>query len=159
MPYADFARSAVVLDNVRLGKQRVETLQIMQVLTRLRWDNNSGVIEAFEPKGWRTHPVVLMWRGFAGALMGYQSAVCSEWAERGFTDTCAVKTAGLLAESGFPTAATPPPWLGEPALHLSHRSNLVRKDPRLYGPRFVGVPADLPYVWPVEPPSAATRPR
>ncbi|WP_344904429.1 hypothetical protein [Actinomadura meridiana] len=41
-----------------------------------------------------------------------------------------------------------PPWLGDPALHRSHRSALVRKDPDFYGPRFPGVPADLPYVWP-----------
>ena len=32
---------------------------------------------------------------------------------------------------------------------MSHRSSLVRKDPDRYGPRFPGVPPDLPYVWPV----------
>jgi hypothetical protein len=42
-----------------------------------------------------------------------------------------------------------PPWLGDPALHLSHRSALLRKDPGFYGPLFPGDPDDLPYVWPV----------
>ena len=32
LPYPDFAESAKVLDNKRLGKQRVECLQIMKAL-------------------------------------------------------------------------------------------------------------------------------
>lgn len=44
---------------------------------------------------------------------------------------------------------TIPPWLGMRALHLSHQSNLVRKDPEHYGRLFQNVPGDLPYVWPV----------
>jgi len=42
-----------------------------------------------------------------------------------------------------------PPWLGDTALHRSHQSALLRKDPQRYGPSFPGVPDDLPYVWPV----------
>jgi hypothetical protein len=35
-------------------------------------------------------------------------------------------------------------------LHLSHRSNLLRKDPIHYGPLFEdGLPDDLEYIWPV----------
>ena len=41
-----------------------------------------------------------------------------------------------------------PPWVGDEALHLSHRSALVRKDPEHYRPIFGYVPDDLPYVWP-----------
>jgi len=40
-----------------------------------------------------------------------------------------------------------PPWLGDEALHRSHRSALLRKDPEYYG-RFFDEPLDLPYVWP-----------
>ncbi len=149
MPYLDFRRSAQLLDDKRLGKQRVETLQIMQVLTGLRWDNNVGVIEPYQPKGWRTHPAVLMWRGFESALVGYQKAVCSAWTSRGFNDTCAQKTVGLLQASDLPSSIVLPPWLGQAALHLSHRSNLIRKDPDVYTPLFAGVPPDLPYLWPV----------
>jgi hypothetical protein len=46
-------------------------------------------------------------------------------------------------------AAARPAWLGDPALHRSHQSALLRKDPEFYGPRFPEVPNDLPYVWPV----------
>ena len=42
-----------------------------------------------------------------------------------------------------------PPWLGNEALHASHRSNLLRKDPGFYGRYGWTEPADLPYVWPV----------
>ena len=153
LPYADFDRSAAALDSRRLGKQRVETLQVMQVLLGLRWDNDRATIQAYEPKGWRTHPVVLMWRGYEAALGDYQRAVCTAWRGLGFRDTCETKTTGLLAESGRPLAVVLPPWLGDPALHASHRSNLVRKDPDVYGPLFPGVDADLPYLWPVAPPT------
>jgi hypothetical protein len=43
-----------------------------------------------------------------------------------------------------------PPWLGDPAFHLSHRAALVRKDPDHYRPLFGDVDPNLPYVWPVQ---------
>jgi Pyrimidine dimer DNA glycosylase len=122
----------------------------MQVLLGLRWDPARGVIEAYTPKGWRTHPVVLMWRGFESVLGDYQQAVCAEWVRRGFRDTCSAKTTGLLLESGLARSPGRPDWLGQPSLHLSHQSNLIRKDPAVYAERFPGVPDDLPYVWPVQ---------
>ena len=42
-----------------------------------------------------------------------------------------------------------PPWLGDDALHRSHRSSLLRKDPDHYRPLFADERADLDYVWPV----------
>ncbi len=156
LPYADFDRCAAVLDNMRLGKQRVETLQIIQVLVRLRWNNTAGVIESFAPKGWRNHPAVLMWQGYESALAAYQDATCREWTSRGFNDTCQRKTTGLLVAAGRDGGGglQDPPWLGDEALHRSHQSNLVRKDPEFYAPIFVGVPPDLPYVWPTASPGS-----
>ena len=123
----------------------------MQVLLELRWDNTAGVITPFAAKGWRNHPAVLMWRGYEAALTAYQDATCDEWVRRGFNDTCQRKTRGLLvaADRADLDALTLPPWLGDEALHRSHQSNLVRKDPAVYGAMFPGVPADLEYVWPV----------
>lgn len=112
-------------------------------------------------KCWRTHPVVLMWQGYEAGLAAYQQSVCAEWTSRGFADTCRAKTDGLLAtahDSGHESGTTPP-WMGVEALHLSHQSNLVRKDPAVYGPVFPGVPDDLPYVWPVTPPEPVKRRR
>jgi hypothetical protein len=75
LPFPDFADSAASLDPRRLGKQRVEVLQIVRAIT---W-----------PKyGWRNHPATNMWRGFEEALGAYGVAICREWCARGFADTC-----------------------------------------------------------------------
>lgn len=148
MPYPDFDRSVRVLDTKRLGKQRVETLQIMQVLLALRWDPDLGRPVEHPPKGWRNHPAVVMWRRYERALLEYQRLTCAAWVERGFGDTCAAKTAGLVAERSLPERSLPP-WVGDDALHRSHQSNLIRKDPEVYAALFPGVPGDLPYHWPV----------
>lgn len=141
LPFADFDRSAGALDSVRLGKQRVETLQVMRALT----------IPGY---GWRHHPAVRMWRGFRPALMAYQDAVCDAWERRGHADTCRVKTlaeldAGRLDGAAYRARDFPlPPWFGDEAFHRSHRSNLLRKDPEFYEGIAGDVPPDLPYVWP-----------
>ena len=141
----------MLLDNKRLAKQRVETLQIMQVLVGLRWNNAVGEIEVFQPRGWRSHPAVLMWQGYELALLDYQRQVCGVWTARGFKDTCYPKTLGLVSRwhGGTPPPYVDPPWLGDEAVHRSHRSNLIRKDPEFYGPLFPEVSGDEPYVWPV----------
>jgi hypothetical protein len=51
-----------------------------------------------------------------------------------------------------------PPWLGDEAFHLSHRSALVRKDPDHYRPLYPDAPDDLPYVWPVPKPEVVAVP-
>jgi hypothetical protein len=145
LPYADFERSARVLDAKRLGKQRVETIQVVRALT---W---SGY-------GWANHPAALMWKGYEEALGRYGLTCCEIWTDLGFGDTCAATIATDLRAAGVFTIRTQaeladagalPPWLGDEELHRSHRSALVRKDPEHYGPEFPDVPDDLPYVWPV----------
>ncbi len=151
LPYPDFDRSAAVLDDRRLGKQRVEALQILHVLLGLRWNLATGTIEDFTPRAWRSHPAVLMWVDHEQVLLRYQRSVCVTWMARGFNDTCYEKSVGLVSlwtATGGDGAAEPP-WLGGEALHRSHQSNLIRKDPETYQPLFPGVPGDLPYVWPV----------
>jgi len=134
LPYADFAESARVLDRQRLGKQRVENLQIMKALV-------TGV-------GWVNHPATKMWRGSECALMEYQYAICDEWVSRGYKDTCAIK-AQELHDSVCSGDYTNPPWLGSEAFHASHRSNLLRKDPAWYSRFGWTEPDNLEYVWPV----------
>jgi hypothetical protein len=137
LPYAGFAESAAVLDDKRLGKQRVETLQILRALYR-------------EKYGWKRHPAVLMWQGYEAALACYGVAVCDEWIRRGRQDTCKDKILEEVLESTGThdvCSAPRPPWLGDERLHASHRSSLLRKDPDHYGSRFSD-PDDLPYFWP-----------
>lgn len=145
LPYLDFARSAAVLDVKRLGKQRVECLQVLRGLTVPTY-------------GWRHHPAVRMWQGHLEALGRYTLEVCRVWTEGGRADTCAATFRHDLAaaagvteirdQAALGAAGLLPPWLGDPALHVSHRSALLRKDPGFYGPIWPGVPDDLPYVWP-----------
>lgn len=136
LPYASFAESARVLDNKRLGKQRVEVLQILRTL-------------AGESRGWVNHPAVRMWRGYSKCLAAYGTAVCAEWKGRGFRDETAGKILETSARIEQDSAALDPPWLGDPLFHRSHQSNLIRKNPQHYSRFFTDVPDDLPYLWPV----------
>ncbi|WP_374118855.1 MSMEG_6728 family protein [Allokutzneria sp. A3M-2-11 16] len=140
LPHADFAASAAVLDDRRLGKQRVEALQILRALV---WPEY----------GWKRHPAVTMWRGFTRALVGYGVEMCREWGARGHADSTVDSllefSGGEVPDQGeLIDAGAVPPWLGDEAVHLSHRSALVRKAPEHYRRFFPDVPDDLPYAWP-----------
>jgi hypothetical protein len=145
LPVPDFVESARLLDSPRLGKQRVETLQVLRALE-------------LPDYGWTSHPVVHMWRGRTAALVVYGLAMVRVWRERGFADS----THTLIAEFAPDVADAPqeelarggllPSWVGDEALHRSHRSNLLAKDPGFYRPLFRPLfgsePDDLPYLWP-----------
>ncbi|HEX2065706.1 MAG TPA: MSMEG_6728 family protein [Candidatus Thermoplasmatota archaeon] len=137
LPYPDFAASARVLDRQRLGKQRLEALHLLRILR--------GVEEG---RGWRNHPALRMWRGHENALARYGIAVCTEWRRRGYADTRLPEFLKLVDRR---RSFRRPPWLGDPAFHASHRSNLLRKDPLWYGQFGWSERADLPYVWPKGP--------
>lgn len=139
LPFPDLRVSCQVLDDRRLGKQRVETYQVLRALT---WPQYA----------WKNHPAVRMWRGFVPGLVAYGLASCAEWTRRGYADSVAPQ---LLAWTGGrpPEGYGLPPWFGLEALHLSHRSALLRKEPEYYRPRFRAAgladePDDLPYLWP-----------
>lgn len=139
LPLHSFRASVEVLDRQRLGKQRVEVVQLLRAL-------------AGETKGWSNHPAAAMWRGHERALAVYGVAACDAWTSRGYLDTCLPKIVDLA--DLFPASSSAmPPWLGDEAFHLAHRSNLRRKDPGFYSPDRLGsawdVPDDLPYLWPV----------
>ena len=127
LPYADFTQSAKVLDYKRLGKQRVEALQILNAIRG-------------QSKGWRNHPCTVMWRKNEQALIKYAIVICEEWISRGYKDSLLPR---FQAEVTTPNPEMPA-WLGFHKLHLSHQSNLVRKDSEFY--KFQ-VPNNLLYVW------------
>jgi hypothetical protein len=145
LPYPDFERSARALDTKRLGKQRVEVIQVVRALTTPGY-------------GWANHPATLMWKGFEEALGRYGLTCCDVWTELGFGDTCASTIRIDLADAGVTAirsqvelarAGALPGWLGDDDFHRGHRSALLRKDPDHYRDRFPGTPDDLPYIWPV----------
>jgi hypothetical protein len=145
LPYPDMLRSARCLDDRRLGKQRVEALQVLRALT---WPGY----------GWQHHPAVNMWRGFEVAVSTYGLTMCQVWVDLGRADTCAatittdLRSAGLggpVSEEDL-DATLLPPWWGDPRLHSSHQASLVRKDPTFYRPQFPDVDPEMPYWWPVD---------
>lgn len=139
LPYADFAASARVLDRRRLGKQRVEALQVLRGL----------VVPGY---GWRHHPAVKMWAGCEEALVRYGLEMCAAWTALGHADTVAatlLDTCGpARTQEELAAAGALPAWLGREDVHRSHRAALVRKDPDFYGPLFPGEDPEEPYVWP-----------
>lgn len=110
----DFDSCAVVLDNRRLGKQRVEALQILHALTTPDY-------------GWQNHPAVRMWRGYTRALKEYYNCMLNEWEQRGFRN---LKLKYFYQST---RRIEYPPWLTVPNLKYTHRANLLRKDPVYYG--------------------------
>jgi hypothetical protein len=138
LPYDDFARSARVLDYRRLGKQRVETYQLLKALL----DPN--------PKGWVNHPAAKMWRGHELRLVTYGVAICDEWLRRGYRDGCRDKILSYADRAPFTRDTWYPDWLGNEQFHASHRSNLLRKSPEFYSQYGWTESPDLEYIWPVK---------
>jgi hypothetical protein len=138
LPYSNFHLCAEVLDRQRLGKQRVEALQILRALRQ-------GPITQGRATGWYNHPAVQMWKSYETGLMLYLREICAEWVRLGYKDTCweKAKLLGHRCEN-----ALLPDWLGNESFHLSHQSNLLRKNPTHYSQFFMSISNDLPYVWP-----------
>ncbi len=53
-----------------------------------------------------------------------------------------------MSQDELTAAGLLPRWIGDDQVHLSHRSNLIRKDASFYGAIFPTTPGDLEYVWP-----------
>jgi hypothetical protein len=129
LPYPDFNKVAKCLDYRRLGKQRVEAMQILNILTGKS-----------TKKGWRSHPAVLMWRGFEESLKLYHDIMIQEWIDRGYNNT--------MKQFNVPDRVDMPYWMGDREFHRSHKSNLLRKDPSYYREFWPNERDDLEYVWP-----------
>lgn len=129
LPYADYEKSAKVLDFRRLGKQRLEAYQIYSTITQNR-------------TAWAKHPAVKMWGGYELALAYYYNTIREEWVKRGYNNTMPEIVIGCRQIQN-------PFWFGDERLHASHRSNLLRKDRECYSQFGWTEPDDLPYFWPV----------
>jgi hypothetical protein len=103
VPYDDFEAIASCLDYRRLGKQRVECMQILNALT-------TGT-------GWIHHPATRMWADFPAALRRYQAVIIREWINRGYHNTMAIPRSGGRIRM--------PDWWGGP-IHTPCRSVIQR---------------------------------
>lgn len=133
LPDPSFAESARVLDNKRLGKQRIECKQILNAIV------NGG--------GWARHPAVRMWIGYEGALIKYYNVIVTEWKYRGYKHNMKL---GPLVRGRDQWDPPMPPWLGLEVFHKSHKSKLISKYPEHYSLIWPTVSDQLPYFWPVD---------
>jgi len=133
LPDSNFETSAKILDYRRLGKQRVETLQLLQCLLG-------------DKKGWSNHPAAKMWQGHTNALVLYGVSICQEWIRRGYKDTCLEKIQAYWCDE---LSSDLPCWMANEDFFAAHRSNLLRKQPEYYGKFNWTEPNTLEYIWPV----------
>lgn len=134
LPYYSFTESLQSLDNKRLGKQRLEALQIISIIEgRPKKDGSPR-------KGWKNHPCVIMWTPYVAALKQYFNISLNVWINRGFTNN--------MQPEPIPSGIILPYWLGFSKFHASHRSNLLRKDYDYYyyTHGWEDNPED-PYIW------------
>jgi hypothetical protein len=117
----------------RLGKQRVETLQILNALSDPSY-------------GWQNHPAVIMWQGYENSLIRYGEAICEAWIARGYKDTCLGKI--RAKKENFDGPDERPWWLGNIQLHASHRGMLHSKNPKFYAMFQADFGPELEYWWP-----------
>ena len=128
LPYKDFQKSFDVLDYRRLGKQRVEAMQILNIL-----------LDRTDRPGWRNHPIVRMWDGYAPALQLYHNMCIDEWIKQGYNNN--MKHEVITNDIVYPN------WLGNEKFHSSHRANLLRKDYNYYSQFGWSENSELPYIW------------
>lgn len=128
--------TADLLDRQRLGKQRVEAKQIINILEH--FDNTQD-----NKKAWFNHPVCQMWIGYTEHLKKYFNIISGEWVARGYKHNM-----GFYAVDEEKSEA--PYWIAWPELRYSHMASLFRKDPREYWGRFEFPCAynEFGYVWP-----------
>ena len=142
LPYADFTKSARCLDDKRLGKQRVEAFQIINVLTVPE--------DAFRRTiGWVNHPVTCMWRGHLSILIEYYHETLKEWMIRGYENNLpffARHEPPILSEREY---GFWPPWLGLPDFHASHRQTLLAKNYAWYSQFGWAEQPKYRYFWPI----------
>ena len=123
------------LDYRRLGKQQVEGMQTHNQLTK-----GKG--------GYKHHPINAMWKGYESSLAEYTNAMIHEWIARGYNNTMELIECCSDFRSILKCNHAKPEWVYSDSLHLSHKSNLLRKDYEYYSLLYgTHIPTELPYIW------------
>jgi hypothetical protein len=131
LPYKSFIRTARTLDYSRLGKQRLEAKQILDL------------VENKVNNKWINHPAVRMWMGYNQCLRRYYNTIVNEWVNRGYKNNMPILPIDRIK-------FVKPSWLSDKRIQLSHRGNLLRKNPDYYNKFNWNVDSHCPYFWPVQ---------
>lgn len=135
LPYPSFSKSFACLDNSRLGNQVYREGKTL--LNRK----------------WKHHRIAKMWKGYYYSLARYclfgvhemytrntwSYETCNKWHVYFLTKMYDLESAKECMDD--------PPWLGDEKLHASHRSNLLRKNPKHYGKFGWKEQDNMPYHW------------
>ncbi|SPN79643.1 Hypothetical protein BRZCDTV_450 [Brazilian cedratvirus IHUMI] len=130
-----FAQVASIMDRQRAGKQRVEAMQLLDVLL------------ARKPlSSWKNHPATKMWTPWTEALKLYHNMFIQEWIGRGYKNTMKLEKIdeNKIEEQGLPQFLT--------NKHFIERmqANLLHKDAEFYGEYDWQVAPATCYYWLVE---------
>jgi hypothetical protein len=157
LPFTSYYLSARHLDRKRLGKQRVECIQIAKAIVDPSY-------------GWRNHLATRMWMDDPRALYLYTRFVVEAWIGRGYRDGGTIgKMEDILGDLIY-HGDVYPAWLLDSAYTVprvywqgakgplndspicaSHRAALLFKDPDHYGQFGWPERPAINYVWPTEP--------
>jgi len=137
LPYADFKKTFETLDYKRLGKQRVEAKQLLDILCKRNVESK-----------WFYHPITKMWSGYQNALKLYHNLCLTEWINRGYKNNMEYE---LIDNKIRPESVDDwiryPHWFGNDLFHSSHRANLLRKDKEFYSTYNWKEDSNDPYAW------------
>jgi hypothetical protein len=118
------------LDYKRLGKQRLECIQILNAIK----DPNY--------RGWKNHPCTNMWKTYELSLKYYTNCMIDEWILRGYKNN-------MEKFSDFDEKM--PWWFSLEELQNSHKASLLRKDrdfyKNIFDENFLKDYMDFSYVW------------
>jgi hypothetical protein len=115
LPLPDFMDTARCLDYRRLGKQRVEAMQILNILSGKTQSN-----------AWKNHPAISLWKDNISALKIYCNTMIDEWIRRGYKNTMKKYYIPIDYDSPYPD------WFGDNDFHSRHRAALLFKNYEWY---------------------------
>lgn len=121
---------AKLLDYKRLGKQRVEAYQIVNIIIG-------------EQKGFSNHPIAHVWKDHVESLKYYTNCMIDEWINRGYKNTMVKYDLPDYTEDQLPW------WYKNKQLQYCNMASLARKDPKFYSGVFT-FPSEYEhhgYIW------------
>ena len=136
IPFKNIDKSFKILDRQRLGKQRVEAIQIAYACLD---------ISNFQ---WQNHPAVKMWKGYESFLIKkYLRKAIIEWKKRGYNNNKCNEHYKKLYQFVKNKKCIKPKWITN-TFCKSHQSNLLRKNKTYYEKYFKLDNHNLEYIWP-----------
>lgn len=137
----DYSETSKILDYRRLGKQRVECWQILNILLTLKIHPNTKL-------AWMNHPAVLMWKGYEYQLCKYGIEISKNWINRGYKDSMLPKFQSWLRRINYFDKEYPK-WFKNEKFFSAHRAALLFKDKNYYKKFKWKEKAKLEYIWPI----------